>query len=126
MSILCFLLIFISTSIRLAVTMDTIEKENRLADIRDDNKEEIAELEAGGKLPDVETLKKLHLHKYNHSDIIWFASNENGEYPMLYVPGTSLFLIGLMTTCLYFFYYFQESQEELAGIIHDQNYERER
>ena len=42
MSIISFLLIFISTSIRLAVTMDTIEKENKLAEIKDENSEEIA------------------------------------------------------------------------------------
>ena len=74
----------------------------------------------------METLKKLHVHKYDHADIIWFASNERGEYPMLIIPTTFLFLVGVMSMCLYYFYYFQEYQEELAGIIHDQNYERER
>merc|ERR1712187_933835 len=105
--------------------MDTIEKENKLADIRDENKEEIAELEGEGKMPDMETLKKLHLHKYGHADIIWFASNEKGEFPMLLIPGTFIFLVGVMTICLYYFYHFQESQEELAGIIHDQDYDIE-
>ena len=32
MSIVCFILIFLSTFIRIAVTMDTIEKENELAE----------------------------------------------------------------------------------------------
>ena len=33
MSVLCFLLIFLSSFIRLAITLDTIEKEDKLAEL---------------------------------------------------------------------------------------------
>ena len=74
----------------------------------------------------METLKKLHVSKYDHTDIIWLATNEQGEYPVLFVPLTFLFLVGVMSLCLYYFFKFQEFQEELAGIIHDNEYTKER
>ena len=37
MSIICFMIIFLSSFIRLVVTLDTIEKENRIAEIHDNN-----------------------------------------------------------------------------------------
>ena len=40
MSIVCFVLIFLSTFIRLCVTMDTVEKENELASSLEENGEE--------------------------------------------------------------------------------------
>ena len=39
MSIVCFVLIFLSTFIRLCVTMDTVEKENELANALEENGE---------------------------------------------------------------------------------------
>ena len=39
MSIVCFVLIFLSTFIRFCVTLDTVEKENELADGLEENGE---------------------------------------------------------------------------------------
>ena len=64
--------------------------------------------------------------KYENTSIIWLATNSQGEQPVLFVPILFISLVSAMTICLYYFYAFQKSQEELAGEIHDKKMLKQR
>lgn len=57
--------------------------------------------------------------KYENTSVIWFATNSQGEHPVLFVPIMFISLVSIMMLILYYFYKFQEAQEVLAGYIDD-------
>ena len=68
----------------------------------------------------------LRASKYENTGIIWFATNSQGEQPVLFVPLLFISLVSVMVVCLYYFYSFQRAQEELAGAIFDKRILKER
>ena len=60
---------------------------------------------------------KLRAEKYENTQIIWFATNSQGEHPLLVVPILFIGLCVVMGMCLYYFYHFQQAQEDLAEQI---------
>ena len=99
--------------------MDTVEKENELA----------KELEENGKIQqngEEEIGTGVQVSKYENSQNIWFATNEEGERPVLFIPIMFIFLVSVMAICLYYFYWFQQYQEDLAAVITDHYMQKER
>lgn len=131
MSIVCLILIFLSTFIRICITLDTIEKENAYAAQQEKEGEPVESFSndlQGGTTDDPDPTseesgkhvhKKLRASKYENTQIIWFATNSQGEQPLLIVPILFIGLCFIMVMCLYYFYKFQEYQEELAAAIED-------
>ena len=66
------------------------------------------------------------MSKYENTETIWLATNQEGEHPVLFIPIMFVFLVSVMAFCLIYFYKFQIYQEELAAVIEDQNYAKER
>ena len=50
---------------------------------------------------------KLRASKYENTGIIWFATNSQGEQPVLFVPVLFISLVSAMIVILYYFYNFQ-------------------
>ena len=126
MSIVCFILIFFSSFVRVCVTLDTIEKENALADKQEDEGEPVESFSnqaEGGTTDDPDpTEEDYHNHKlrasrYENTQFIWFATNSQGDHPLLIVPALFIGLIFVIVMCLYYFYKFLDYQEKLAHEI---------
>ena len=136
MSIVCFILILLSSFIRICITLDTIEKENKLAEQREEQGEEVESYSntlQGGTTDDPdpdeyarEHPDKLRVSKYENAQFIWFATNSQGEMPLLVVPFLFIGLIFVLTMCLYYFYKFQYYQEKLAETIEDSRMQQDR
>ena len=136
MSIVCFVLVLFSSFIRLAVTLDTIEKENKLAEEQENEGEDVESYSnsaEGGTMddPDPEEYArehpdKLRASKYENAQFIWFATNSQGEMPVLIVPVLFIGIVFVMVMCLYYFYNFQYYQEELAAAIEDSKLQSDR
>ena len=57
---------------------------------------------------------KIRASKYENTQIIWFATNPQGDHPLLVMPILFIGLCTVMGCCLYYFYHFQKAQEQLA------------
>ena len=129
MTLVCFILILLSSFIRLTITIDTIEKENKLAEQQEKNGDEVESFSnsaEGGTSDDPdpdeyarEHPDKLRVQKYENAQFIWFATNSQGEMPLLFVPFLFIGLVTVLSMCNYYFYKFQYYQEELAAAIDD-------
>ena len=127
MSLVCFILTFLSASIRLMITLDTIEKENTLAEEQEDEGVEVDSYShpVSEEQQQANYHKKLLASKYENASFIWFARNSHGDMPVLFVPFMFIGLSLVMVLCLYYFYQFQSYQEELATSIEEIRMTRE-
>ena len=125
-SLFCFMLIFLSTFVRLMVTYDTEQMEAKIlskletTDQNNPNLRDEAQEQADQHLTDAEqdNYSKI-LHHSNHRESLLMLEDDQGQYPNLWIAVYFAFLVCVMLLNLYNFGKFQKYQEKMSANVED-------